>query len=188
MFHTPGIDMVKLQSESIGIPLIEHETKGEKEKELKDLKKALQKAKEGYNINGIVTGALFSNYQRERIDNIAGSLSLKVFSPLWHMDQEKEIREIINSGFSFILTKISAEGLDKSWLNRVITEKDVDKLVKLNEKIGINLAFEGGEAESLMINGPIFKKKIKIVKSSIKEESKIVAELIIKKAKLVDKN
>jgi asparagine synthase (glutamine-hydrolysing) len=187
MFHTPGINMVKLQARSIGIPLIEQETKGEKEKELEDLKKALKKAKEKYRIEGIVTGALFSNYQRERIEKVADSLGLKIFAPLWHINQETEIREIINQGFRFIITKISAYGLNKTWLNRVITEKDIDKLVKLNKKISINIAFEGGEAETLMIDGPIFNKKIEIQESKIKEESDIIAELIIKKARLVKK-
>ena len=188
MFHTPSVDMVKLQSKAIGIPLIEFETEGKKEEELKDLKNALKFAKEKYGIEGVITGALFSSYQRSRIEKIADSLGLKTFSPLWHMNQELEMREIIANGFKFIITKISSEGLDKNWLTRIITQKDVDKLVELNKKTGINVAFEGGEAETLVLDGPIFKKRIEIVKSKIKEESKYVAELIIEKARLVEKN
>lgn len=184
MFHTPTIDLVKLQAEAMGIPLIERDTKGEKEKELKDLKKILEKAKKKYKIEGITTGALFSNYQKERIEKVADSLKLKVFSPLWHMDQEKEMRQIIKDKFKFIMTKIAAEGLDKKWLGKEITNKDVDKLTKIS---GINIAGEGGEFESLVIDGPIFKKSLKIIESFIKEESRITAELIIKKAKLVKK-
>lgn len=187
MFHTPNLDMVKLQSEALDIPLIEQETKGEKEKELEDLKSALKTAKEKYNIDGVSAGALFSNYQTDRVKTVAHSLDLKVFAPLWQMDQETEVRAIIKDGFRFILTKIAAEGLDKSWLNKIITEKDVDKLVALNKKLGINIAGEGGEYESLVIDCPLFNKKIEIIDSEIKEESKNVAELVIKKAKLVDK-
>ncbi len=187
MFHTPTIDLVKLQSKSIGIPLLEQKTKGEKEKELQDLKKAIKKAKEKYNIQGIVSGALFSTYQKNRIEKITKELNLKAFSPLWHMNQEKEMRALINEGFEFIITKVSSEGLTKSWLNKIITNKDVDKLIELSKKVQFNIAFEGGEAESLMINGPIFKKRIKITESKIIEESENIAELIIKKAKLVEK-
>jgi len=187
MFHTPGIEMVKLQSKAFNIPLIEQKTKGQKEVELKDLKKAIEKAKKQYNIKGITTGALYSNYQRERIEKIADELQLKVFSPLWHMDQEAELREILSNGFKFIITKIAAEGLDKSWLGKEITEKDIDKLVQLNKKYGFNIAGEGGEFESLMTDGPLFKKKIQIEKTEIKMESKIVGELVIKKAGLMDK-
>ncbi len=188
MFHTPAIDLVKLQSESIGIPLIEQETAGEKEKELLDLKKALKHAKEKYGIEGIVTGALFSSYQRDRIEKVADSLGLKIFAPLWHINQETEIREILNNGFRFMMVKVMAEGLDKRWLNKEITNKEIDSLVKLDEKIGFNIAGEGGEFETLMIDGPIFRKSISIIDSEIKEESANVAELIIKKAELKEKN
>ncbi len=185
MFHSAAIEMAELQSKAIGIPIIEAETHGKKEEELEDLKKAIENAKKKYNIKGIVTGALFSDYQKERIEKIADSLGLEVFSPLWHMDQEKYMRKLVSSGFKFILTKISAEGLDKSWLNRVITSEDVEKMVEIDKKIGINIAFEGGEAESLMIDGPIFKKSIRITEFEIDEESRIIAALRIKKAELV---
>ena len=69
-------------------------------------------------------------------------------------------------------------------LNRIISHEDIDNLVKLNEKVGFNIAGEGGEFESLMIDGPIFDKKIKIEKTEIKMESSICGELLIKKVKL----
>lgn len=188
MFHTPAIELVKLQSEAIGIPLLEGSTKGEKEAELTDLKKTIKEAKEKYKLDGIVTGALFSNYQRERIEKICDALQLKAFSPLWHMDQEKEMQDILDAGFKFILTKVAAEGLSKDWLNELITEEHIKKLLTLNEKVGLNVAGEGGEFESLMIDGPIFKKRIEIVESEIEEEGEHVATLLVKKARLIKKD
>lgn len=185
MFHTPAIDMADLQAKSIGLPLIVQQTKGEKEKELSDLKKALAKAKKEHKIEGVVTGALFSNYQRDRVEKVADSLGLKIFAPLWHINQETYMREVIDNGYKFIMTKIMAEGLDKKWLNKIITLKDVDRLAELDKKIGFNIAGEGGEYETLMTDGPMFSKRIEITDFEIKEESKIVAELKIKKARLV---
>ena len=118
MFHTPNIDLVELQAESMGIPLITQKTEGKKEKELIDLKKIIKKAKEDYKIKGVVTGALFSNYQGERIDNICKDLDLESLSPLWHMDQELEMRTIIKNNFSIIFSSIAAYGLNKSWLGK----------------------------------------------------------------------
>ncbi len=187
MFHTPNIALAKLQAEALGFPLIEQETTGEKEKELSDLKKALVLAKKKYSIEGIVTGALFSNYQRERIEKLADSVGLKIFSPLWHMEQELEFRNVLDSGFKVMLSSIGADGLDKSWLGKEIRHEDIDRLVKLNQKIGINIAGEGGEFESLVIDGPIFSKKVKILDSEIIEEGKNSARFIVKKAELEDK-
>src|SRR3989338_3015626 len=162
MFHTPNIDLVKLQCESMGIPLVMVETEGEKEEELEDLQKALMDAKERHGIEGVVSGALFSNYQRERIEKVADSLGLKLFSPLWHMDQESEVRQLLREGFDIIFVKVAAEGLDSSWLGGGINEKEVDKLVALHKKFGINIAGEGGEYESLVLDCPMFGKRINI--------------------------
>jgi asparagine synthase (glutamine-hydrolysing) len=184
MFHTPNVELVKLQAKSMKLPLITQNTVGKKEKELKDLEKVLKKAKKKFNLQGIVTGALFSEYQKDRIEKICNKLNLKSFSPLWHMDQEKEMRELLKN-FEIIFSSIAAYGLDKSWVGRKITEKDVDKLVKLHKKYQINIAGEGGEFESLVLNCPMFSKKIKIINSKIIEEDENNAKLIIKKAKLI---
>jgi asparagine synthase (glutamine-hydrolysing) len=186
MYHTPNLEMVPLQAKALNIPLVRGKTKGVKEKELKDLKKTLKIAIKKYGIEGITTGALYSNYQRERIEKICKKLNIECFSPLWHMDQEEYMREIVNSDFKFILTKIAAYGLDKTWLGKVITEKDVDKLAEINKKIGINVAFEGGEAESLIIDGPNFEKRIKIKNAEIIMENDITGTYEIKEAKLVN--
>lgn len=170
MFHTPNISLVDLQAEAIGLPLIKKTTKGIKEKELEDLKVALYEADQKYDLDGVVSGAFASKYQKERIERICVDLGLQSITPLWGEDPEKLMREMINNGFEFILSSIAAEGLDESWLGRVITNKDIDKLVELNKKTGIHIAFEGGEAESLMIKGPIFKSRIKIEKAETEME------------------
>jgi len=182
MFHTPAIELTELQAESMELPLITEETAGEKEAELKDLEKAIKKAKEQHQFEAILTGALFSDYQKTRIENIAKELNLKVISPLWHKPQEELMQELIDNNFKFILTSIAAEGLDSSWLNKIITEKDLDKLKELNKKIGLNIAGEGGEFETLVLDCPLFKKQLILEETEIQEENKNTARLIVKKA------
>jgi asparagine synthase (glutamine-hydrolysing) len=183
MFHTPNISLAKYQAKAMELPLILQKTTGEKEKELLDLKKAIKKAKDKYKIQGIVTGALFSNYQRSRIEKICDELNLKVFSPLWHMSQEVEMRNLVREGYKIIMVKIAGEGLNKSWLNKIITKTDIDKLAQLNKKIGFNIAGEGGEFESFVLEAPMFKHPLEIKKSHIIEESENVATLVIDKVR-----
>lgn len=187
MFHTPNVDCVELQAQAAGIPLVLQETSGEKENELKDLEEAMRLAKETYHIEGIVSGALYSQYQRERIEKIADKVGLKIFAPLWHIDQEWEMRELVRQNFVFVLSSIAADGFDASWLGKVLTEKDVDKLVALHKKYKINIAFEGGEAESLVLDCPLFRKRILLKESTIIEENKHTAQLMVKKAVLEEK-
>lgn len=187
MFHTPNINLVKLQAEAMNLPLVAVETKGEKEKELLDLKKAMVLAKEKHKIDGIITGALYSTYQRDRIEKLADSLGLKIFSPLWHINQETEMRELVNQGFDVIISAVAALGLKKSDLGKKIDKKFIDRMVKLNQEIGINIAGEGGEFESLVLDCPLFDKKIKILKSEIIVEDENTGIYNVTEAKLIGK-
>ncbi|MBP1909982.1 diphthine--ammonia ligase [Methanolobus bombayensis] len=187
MFHTPNIDLARLQAEAMEMPLIEELTMGEKEKELDDMKNAIIRAKNEFGIEGVITGALYSNYQRERIEKVCDELGLKVFSPLWHIDQEKEMYQLLDLGFEFMFSSVAAYGLNKSWVGRIIREKDIEKLVKLNEKIGLNVAGEGGEFESFVMDGPMYKKKIEIRNFEVFELDEYTAKVAITDAVLVDK-
>lgn len=187
MFQTAGTELVEMQAEAMNLPIIIQKTKGEKESELKDLEQAFVEAKKKYQIEGIVSGALFSTYQRDRIEKICDKLGLKIFSPLWHKPQDKHLQDLLDKGFEIILTAVAAEGLDKSWLNKRITEKELTQLKKLHEKLGLNIGGEGGEYESLVLDSPLFKQKIVLEKTEIIEEDKNRAHLVIKKAKLMEK-
>jgi len=63
---------------------------------------------------------------------------------------------------------VSAMGLDRSWLGTDLDRKSIAKLDLLRKRYGINLSFEGGEAETLTLDCPIFKKRLSIEKSNIK--------------------
>lgn len=187
MYHGPNTHLAKLHSEASNTPLLLHESNKEKEEELDDLKTLLQNAKQKHHIEGVVSGALFSNYQRKRIEQICDELGLKVFAPLWHMNQEKELELLHIKKIDFCLVKIAGEGLNKNWLGRPLTTKDFNELHKLKEKYGLNPAGEGGEFESLVLDTPFFNKKLKLEKTKIIEESEICATMIIEDAQLVEK-
>ena len=157
MFHTP-INAVEKQAKKLKISLIKFKTKGEKEEELKDLKKTIEKAKKEFKIKGVVTGAVASTYQASRVQKICDELDLWCFNPLWQMDQEKLLRDLIKDGFKFKIVKVAADGLDNSWINRIIDKKAVGEFIKLKEKYGINVNGEGGEYESEVIESPLFRK------------------------------
>src|SRR3989338_771040 len=114
MFHTPSIKQVKKQAEIMEIPLIIQKTKGNKEEELKDLEEAIEKARQKYKIQGIVTGAIQSIYQSSRIQKICDKLNLECFNPLWQKNEEEYLSELIQNKFKVILTGVSAYPLDES--------------------------------------------------------------------------
>lgn len=161
MFHTSNIHLTELAAEAMDIPLIRASTPGIKEKELTDLKAVLADLK-SKGVDAVFSGALASSYQKSRIDKICQELSLKSVAPLWHVDPHSYMEEIIKLEFETILVSVSAEGLDESFLGRKLDLEVLDELVTINRKYGIHLAFEGGEAETLVLNCPLFKKRIMI--------------------------
>lgn len=166
MFHVPNIHLTDLISQAVEIPIIEVKTPGVKEEELEDLKEGFKQLKE-LGIEAIYTGALFSTYQKSRIEKLTEELDLKAISPYWHKDPKEYMDLVIDSGFKVIISGVFAEGLDESWLGRIIDKQALSELEKISEKTYLNLAFEGGEAETLVIDGPIFKKRIEILKADI---------------------
>lgn len=187
MFHTPNVHLVDLQAEAMELPLVKVRTKGTKEDELIDLKKAIKIAKETHGIDGIVTGAICSTYQRNRIEKICSELNLKIFSPLWYMDQLSLMKALLKNKFEIIISSIAAEGLNSTWLGRIIDKNAIDELVEIHEKDGINIAFEGGEAETFVLNAPMFKKRIVVDEAKNVVENECTGRHIILNAHLSDK-
>ena len=166
LLHYPNISSTALQAKAMGIPQIIASTDSdESQAETWKLQKMLEEAKEKFGIEGIVHGGIHSDYQRKIFETVCKKLNLKTISPLWHINQLEYLHKLIESKFRFIITSVSAEGLDDSWLGKEITLQDIDRLNQLSLKYGFNVSFEGGEAETFVIGCPIFSGTIKIVKS-----------------------
>jgi len=162
MFHSINIHLTEKLSEAINIPLIRKQTKGKKEEELNDLKEILK----DLDINGVISGAIASEYQRTRIEKICHEIGIKSFTPIWHKNQELILREQINAGFEIIIVGVFAYGFDETWLGKTINGKTINDIQQLKKKYSINTAGEGGEFETLTLNGPMFRKKLILDKIS----------------------
>lgn len=164
--HYPNIDITKLQASSMKMPHLFGQTNSnDVEVEMQEIEKLLEQAKQDYSIEGLVHGGILSKFQKERFEKICSKLNLKVFSPLWEINQKEYLKDLIESKFRFIITSVSSAGLDESWLGKEITMDEVEKLDNLATKHGFNLSFEGGEAETLVLDCPLFSSPIKIINS-----------------------
>ncbi|MCX8190110.1 MAG: diphthine--ammonia ligase [Candidatus Diapherotrites archaeon] len=186
MFHTPNIEMTKIQAKALEMPQIVKHTSGKKDDELQDLKALISDAKEKFGIGVVVSGAIASNYQAKRIQSICNELKLKTFNPLWGMPQQKILQEVVERKFETIIIGVSAYPLDASWLGRRIDYALIKELEGLEKTYGINICGEGGEFETTVLDAPLFKKRIEITDSE-KNFYKDHGKLEIKGVKLVNK-
>jgi ABC transporter with metal-binding/Fe-S-binding domain ATP-binding protein len=161
MFHYPNIRLVNLFAEAAEIPLVKAETSGVKEEEVEDLKSLVARL----DVDGIVSGAIASEYQKTRIEGICRELNLKWLAPLWHEQPLGILKEILNLKFEVIMTGVYAYGFGQEWLGRKIDEATVDALMELNKQYGVSPVGEGGEYETLVLDAPFLKKKIVVVRA-----------------------
>ncbi len=101
-------------------------------------------------VGTLISGAIASDYQKTRIENLCTNLNMRSFTPLWRKDQEDVLMEIIRRGISPIIVSVSADGFTKEDLGRVIDENYLVELKKKEEKFGINISGEGGEYETFV--------------------------------------
>ena len=164
IFHTPNLDSVPYMAEAMGLPLVTAESDGTEEGDMKALRKAL----EGLDVDGVVVGALWSDYQWDRMNRVLGDLDMVMVAPLWRKDQDMVYDEMVSAGVEAIIVGVFAEGLGEEWLGRRLDMETKKELVKLRERYGISIMGEGGEYESMTLDSPVHLKRL-VVKEAKKE-------------------
>ncbi len=172
IFHTPNLSVVPRMAEAMDIPLICVASDGTEDGDMDALKDALT----DLDIDGVVVGALWSDYQWDRMNRVLGELDLIMLAPLWRKDQDMVYDEMVSAGIDAIIVGVFAEGLDERWLGRHIDAQAKEDLKALRARYGISIMGEGGEYESMTLDSPLFKKRL-VIKGSKKDIKKDVGTL-----------
>jgi ABC transporter with metal-binding/Fe-S-binding domain ATP-binding protein len=163
LLHHPNLRWTKLQSESMKIPqLTTSSNSDDTDDELIAMENLLQNAKDQFQIDGLVHGGIKSKFQKEKFETLCLKLNLVSIAPLWETEPKKYMNELLDSDFNFMMMTVSSDGLDERWLGKLISKSDIEILNNLSDKFGFNLNFEGGEAETFVIDCPLFSNPIKI--------------------------
>ncbi|MEO9362666.1 MAG: diphthine--ammonia ligase [Nitrososphaera sp.] len=169
LFHYPNSHVTKYLAEAMGIPLLESVVAGaSKEAEAKALADALGQAKSLYDIEGVVNGGIASVFQKQAFEGACRKHGLAPFSPLWGIEPEGYMASLLASGFTVMIVGVSAMGLEKEWLGRIIDRESLATLARLSRKYGFNLTFEGGEAETLVLDCPLYLKRLAVRQAATK--------------------
>jgi len=115
-------------------------------------------------VGTLISGAIASDYQKTRIENMCTDMGIRSFTPLWRKDQHSVLREIINRGVEPIIVSVSAEGFTKEDLGRSIDSRYLSELEEKEKKYGINVSGEGGEYETFVLYAG-YGNRLKIIQS-----------------------
>lgn len=175
MYHRPATELAAPAARSIGIELEElrpgafepegdrSESVGERgDRELEPVERALERMADTEPIAGITAGAIESEYQTSRIRAMADRLGCQLFAPLWERDPRTLAEEMIDAGFDIRIVQVAAAGLDASWLGRRLDRSALAELATLNEAYGVHLMGEGGEFETVVVDGPHMDRRLEL--------------------------
>ena len=177
MFQLQNTWITAFQASSSGVPWKPIISFGEEEKEVGDLESSI--TAEGYildfneifppgieipenlvihsgplDIDGLVVGALRSDYQKTRIERMCQRLGIASFSPLWHKDQGEHMQSFLEHGFGVVFTSVSTEGMSADWVGRTLDGESLNELRSLSKRHRFNLDGEGGEFETIVVSAP----------------------------------
>ncbi|VDN52927.1 unnamed protein product [Dracunculus medinensis] len=171
MYQTVGHNAVELYGEACDLPLLRRPIRGkpintdlnykiEGDDEVEDLFELLTEVKARYpDVEGVSVGAIMSEYQKIRVENVCSRLNLDVLCYLWNSNQASLLDEMIALNLKAILIKCACSGLSEKHLGKDIAEVR-DLLHELHNMYGVNICGEGGEYETLVLDCPFFKHKI----------------------------
>lgn len=162
MFHTPNLDVTRLAAKAMDLPILEIPVSGEPEREVDELAEGLRPLAEAVKIDGLLAGAIASDYQWARLNEVGHRLGLPCCAPLWRVDPERVLRDELDSGLRFMIVAAQTEGLDEKWLGHTVDDPLLERLVEASREHRFNAAGEGGEYETLVTDGPLFSKRIRV--------------------------
>lgn len=173
MYQSVGYEGIELYSEAMNLPLYRKHTKGKalnQEKfyvptsgdEVEDLYELLKQVKDERDIEAVAVGAVLSDYQRVRVENVCSRLGIVALAYLWRRDQEELLQEMIDCNIKAIIVKVAALGLQPNKHLGLTIAEIKSHLVRMKEKYGLNVCGEGGEYETFTLDCPLFTKSIHI--------------------------
>ncbi|MGI0131685.1 MAG: diphthine--ammonia ligase [Thermoplasmata archaeon] len=180
LFHTPNLSLVPIQAEAWGRVHRSVPVRGTGEvAEVEGLTRAL-----AGRTGTVVAGAIASSYQWGRLHRVCFALGLRLYTPLWGKAAETVVREEIGAGLDIRLVHLAAEPLSADLLGRRLDGAMLDEIRRRAREVReVNVAGEGGEYETLVVDAPFWKARIALDDVECRTESG-VSRCIVRRAHL----
>ena len=157
-FHGTEARLIQLQSQAIGIPLLQKETTWDGyEQEFKEAVRSLIPS----GVKGVVFGDIYLQEHKDWVERVCGDLGIEAIEPLWGKNTEEILSSFIEDGFEAVIVSAKSDLIDKDWIGRRVNKAFMEYLKGKN----IDICGENGEYHTLVTNGPIFNKRIQLTES-----------------------
>ena len=159
-FHGVTADIIKLQGELLGIPVLQHKVTDDMENYEREFKEGVKVVP---GIDSMIFGDIYLQEHLDWIVRVCKDMNISPVEPLWGLEAETIAREFIELGFKTIIISAKADIIGKEFVGKEFDEKMIEEL----KKKGVCPCGENGEFHTLVIDGPLFKRPIKIKKGEV---------------------
>jgi diphthine-ammonia ligase len=157
LFHTPNVGLVRWIAEAWGkrhrivaVPGVGEEAETA----------ALREALAGSS-GAVVAGAIASAYQWSRLERLTFELGRRLYVPLWGKAAGRVVREEIAAGLDIRIVQVAAEPLGPELVGQRLDLAQLAELERVSAEVRpIQVAGEGGEYETLVVDAPFFRGKL----------------------------
>ena len=160
-FHGVRQELMCLQSEALGIPIIQRETTPET---YETVYRGVMEELRAMGIEGLVTGDMDVVEHREWVDSHCREVGLEALMPLWGQSPEALLSDFVEAGFEAVVVCVKKDFFDETWLGRRLDEQLVADLHAIGVTPGFHVCGENGEYHTLVVDGPCFAKRIHVAR------------------------
>lgn len=160
-FHGTKAHLISRQAEAIGIPLAQYTVPPDMSLYEQRFKKAVSTLKRR-GTGTMVFGDIHLQEHRDWLERVTAEVGIQAVLPLWGKAPGTCLTEFIEAGFETVVISAKASIFGKEWLGRKIDQDFLNDLKDMAQISGIDLCGEQGEYHTIVIDGPLFKKRMEV--------------------------
>jgi len=188
LFHYATVEQTKDIAKMLGIPHFYVKCRvADPVKEADIVREVVESNQKKLKIDAVVLGG--TGLQETQLKSMQNALMpLKVDAFASHAGEEHDLvmGQMLNNGYEILITQIASEGL-KDWLGKKITKDNFPQLKKDSVKYGFHIGFEGGYADTLVTDCPLYSKRMVIDSMSVIFEDDYCGHIVINKYRMESK-
>jgi uncharacterized protein (TIGR00290 family) len=174
--HEVAPEIISVQAQAMEIPIVQKEVSWSTfESQFKSTLRTLRLT----GIEGLVFGVVPPHYpvdsseklreyrtlvaHKEWMNRVCREEGINPITPLWEKNPEQILAELVEKGFETIIVVVDSKLLGEEWLGRKIDHDFLQEVQRLNREKSVHIG--GSGYHTLVIDGPLFKKRLHVLQS-----------------------
>ncbi|MBI3026585.1 diphthine--ammonia ligase [Candidatus Woesearchaeota archaeon] len=188
LFHYATVEQTRDLAKILNIPQFYVKCKvSDPVKEANIVKEVVEGNQKRLKIDAVVLGGTgLQETQLKSIQNALRPLKVEAFASHSGEDHDTVMEQMLGRGYEILITQVASDGL-KDWLGKKITRENFTQLKRDSVKYGFHIGFEGGYADTLVTDCPLFTRKLAIDDMSLIFEDDYCGHVVINKYRMENK-